>query len=77
MGKVYWKPNTLFCEGEDKNLSIGRVGLWLVLIPAVHLWWGGKDIQTNHLYVLGFLLIYNSYKKIPLFIDLIKAWKGN
>ncbi|MCK5601471.1 hypothetical protein KAR91_06375 [Candidatus Pacearchaeota archaeon] len=73
----FWKPNTLFCEGKDKNMSIGRVSLWATLIPAVYLWWKGQDIQTHHLYALGFLLLYNGWKKIPMFIKLINAWKGN
>lgn len=64
----------LFCE--DGKLSIGRVSFWIVLSPAVRIWWDGKDIQDNHLFVLGFLLVYNSYKKIPMFIDLIRAYKG-
>jgi len=67
---------TLFCE-DKKNLSLGRVGLWLVLIPALKIWWLGTDIKENHLYVLGFFLIYNSYKKMPMIINLVKAWRGN
>ena len=77
---TFWKPNTLFCEGENKELSIGRVTLWLTLIPAIHLWWTGEDIQSNHLYVIAFLLSYNFGKKLPTivepFISLVKAWKG-
>lgn len=72
---IFWKPNTLFCEGKEKNMSIGRVTLWLTLIPAVHTWWIGEDIKIHHLYALGFLLLYNGWKKIPMFIELIKAWK--
>lgn len=71
-----WKINKLFCE-KDKEMSLGRIGLWSTLVPALYIWWIGQDIQTNHLYVLGFFLLYNSWKKIPMFIELIKAWKGN
>ena len=73
---IFCKPNTLFCEGPEKNMSIGRVTLWLTLVPAVHTWCIREDIKIYHLYALGFLLLYNGYKKVPMFIDLIKAWKG-
>ena len=69
----YFKP--LVCE-NGSGMSIGRMSLWLTLLPALRLWWGGNDIQIHHLYALGFLLLYNGYKKIPMFIKLIKAWKG-
>lgn len=72
----FWKPNTLFCEGSKKNMSIGRMGLWCTLIPAIMIWLGGNDIKTHHLWVLGFFIAYNSYKKMDMFIDLIKAWRG-
>lgn len=76
----YWKPNTLFCEGKNKNLSIGRVSLWVTILPALYLWWLGKDIMIHHLYVLGFLLLYNFSKKISTITEpilkLIKVWKG-
>lgn len=62
---------------EDKGMSLGRIAFWATLIPAVHVWWGGADILIHHLYVLGFLLIYNSYKRMDMFIGLIKAWKGS
>ena len=71
-----WKLNTLFCEGKDKNLSIGRVGLWVCLIPAVFIWVGGDDIKAHHMYALGFFLFYNGYKKMDMIVDLIKAWKS-
>ena len=66
----------LLCDNEG-GMSLGRISFWIVLAPAVKIWWDcDSDIQIHHLYVLGFLLIYNSYKKIPLFINLIHAWKG-
>ena len=65
----------LLCENGG-GFSLGRIGLWLTLTPAIHIWWNNGDIKENHLYVLGFFLLYNSYKKIPMFIKLIKAWKG-
>ena len=64
----------LFCE--TKGLSLGRGSFWITLVPAIHIWWGQGDIKIHHLYVLGFLLIYNSYKRMNMFIELIKAWKG-
>lgn len=81
-----WKVNKLFCE-RNKEMSIGRVSLWLTLIPALHIWWTGSDIEIHHLYVLGFLLLYGSYKKLPemiaplielskALIELLKARKG-
>lgn len=69
----YIKP--LFCD-NGSGMSIGRMSLWLTLTPALRLWWTGEDIQINHLYALGFLFLYEGYKKIPMFIKLIKAWKG-
>lgn len=69
----YLRP--LVCE-SDSGFSVGRISLWLSLFPALRLWWTGEDIQIHHLYTLGFLLLYNGYKKIPMFIKLIKAWKG-
>ena len=65
----------LLCENSD-GMSLGRIGLWLTLAPAMHLWWNEQDIKENHLYVLGFFLCYNMYKKIPMFIKLIHAWRG-
>lgn len=74
---VFWKPNALVCEGKDKNMSIGRVALWLSFIPAVHIWWNGGDIQIHHLYVLGFLLLYNFGKKIaPIAASVIESIKA-
>lgn len=74
---VFWKPNTLFCEGKDKKMSIGRVSMLLVLAPALHLWWTGADIQTHHLYVLGLLLAYNFGKKLaPIIVSLAEAGKA-
>lgn len=72
--KGYIKP--LFCDRDDGGMSIGRMSLWLTITPALKLWWTGADIQINHLYALGFLFLYEGYKKIPMFIKLIKAWKG-
>lgn len=67
----------LFCDNGG-GLSLGRIAFWIVLAPAVKIWWATAlaDIAIHHLYVLGFLLIYNSYKKIPMFIELIRAWRG-
>lgn len=74
-----WKINKLFCE-RDRQMSIGRVSLWLTLIPALHIWWTGSDIGINHLYVLGFLLLYNFSKKLPDMIapivEVYKIYKG-
>ena len=74
-----WKVNRLFCE-KEKEMSIGRMLTWLTFIPAFHIWWNGEDIKSHHLYVLGFLLLYNFSKKLTTIlgpvIDLIKAWKG-
>lgn len=69
----YIRP--LLCENEG-GFSLGRITLWLTLAPAITLWWAGEDIKENHLYVLGLLLLYNFSKKIPAFVQLIKAWKG-
>jgi len=74
-----WKINKLFCE-RDKEMSIGRVSLWLTLIPALQIWWNDADIKIHHLYVLGFLLLYNFSKKLPEIItpviELVRTWKG-
>ena len=64
----------LFCE--NKKLSLGRMSWWIVLAPALKLWWTGEDIQTHHIYVLSFLLIYNCYKKLPQMIEFVKALRG-
>ena len=73
--KSFIRP--LLCDNGG-GMSLGRIAFWIVLAPAIKIWWEcDKDIAINHLYVLGFLLIYNSYKKIPMFIDLIHAWKGS
>lgn len=69
----YLRP--LLCDNGG-GFSLGRLALWLTLAPALNTWWSGQDIKENHLYVLGFLLIYNSYKRMPMFIKLIRAWKG-
>ena len=65
----------LFCESKS-GFSLGRVSWWVVLYPAISLWISGKDIQSNHLYILGFLLIYNCYKKLPQLIEFVKALRG-
>lgn len=69
----------LLCENGG-GMSLGRIGLWLTLSPAIKLWWTGADIKEHHLYVLGFFLCYNMYKKLPMIIDpfikLIQAWGG-
>lgn len=74
-----WKLNKLFCE-KDKEMSIGRMLTWLAFIPALHIWWNGEDVKPHHLYVLGFLLLYNFSKKLTTIIgpaiDLIKAYRG-
>lgn len=69
----YLRP--LVCDNGG-GMSLGRIAFWIVLAPAIHTWWNGTDIQIHHLYILGFLLIYNSYKRMNMFISLIKAWKG-
>lgn len=70
----YFTP--LFCENGE-GFSLGRVSFWLVLCTAIPIWKTcDKDIATYHFYTLGVLLLYNCYKKIPMFIKLIKAWKG-
>lgn len=69
----YFRP--LLCE-NGAGLSLGRIGLWITLAPAIDIWWKGGDIKENHLYVLAFFLAYNCYKKIPMFIKFVKAWKG-
>jgi len=62
---------------EDSSASLGRVGFWLVLVPAVYTWlYKTQDIQVYHFYTILIFLAYNFSKKIPLFIALIKAWKG-
>jgi len=66
----------LFCDNGG-GMSIGRLGLWFTMAPAIEIWYSGNDIKENHLYVLVIFTVYNMYKKIPQFIDLIKAWKGN
>lgn len=61
---------------EDDYISLGRVGFWLVFIPAVWIWlFRTQDIWVYHFYTLVVFLLYNFSKKIPLFIALIKAWK--
>lgn len=65
----------LISEGE--SASLGRVGFWLVFIPAIWIWlFKTQDIWVYHFYTLVVFLMYNFSKKIPLFIALIKAWKG-
>jgi len=74
---VFWKPNTLVCEGKDKNMSIGRVSMLLVLAPALHIWWTGGDIQIHHIWVLGLLLLYNFGKKLaPIIASIAEAGKS-
>ena len=64
----------LFCE--NSKLSLGRISWWIVLTPALKLWWTGSDIQTHHIWVLGFLLCYNCYSKLPQLIEFVKAIRG-
>lgn len=45
-------------EGKWK-LSTGRVSWWLALSPAVYNWFGGGDIQPQHLAALTLLAAYN------------------
>lgn len=63
---------------EDDSASLGRIGLWLVLVPAIYVWlYKTQDIWIYHFYTIVIFLMYNFSKKIPLFIELLKAWKGN
>ena len=77
-----WIKNTfnfikpLFCE-EDK-LSVGRVGLWVLLIKVltiVKISADGvvTDIPTNLLYLTIVFVIYNFSKKVDVFVKVANA----
>lgn len=47
-----------------KRASVGKIALWLVLLPAIYFWIGTKeDIKPSHTQSLYALLVYNVARK--------------
>ena len=74
--KVFNFIKPLFCE-EDK-LSIGRVGLWILLIKVltiVKISADGvvTDVPTNLLYLVFCFVLYNFSKKVDAFVKVANA----
>lgn len=70
----------LFCEGD--KLSIGRVGLWVLLIKVLTIVEVSADssvtdIPPNLLFLTIIFVAYNLSKKIDVFVKIINAWKGH
>ena len=80
-----WIKNTfnfikpLFCE--DDKLSVGRVGLWILIVKiltVVKITSGGvTDVPENMLLLTIVFVAYNFSKKKDVFVDIINAWKGH
>ena len=54
------------------RVSIGRVGWWIVLSPAMYVWavgMGKDDIASGHLTTLMALTAYNLGKKLSAIAD--------
>lgn len=61
---------------EDSSIaSLGRIGFWIVFVLALQIWYTGNDIKEYHFYTIILFFAYNFSKKLPLFIDLIKAFR--
>lgn len=74
---TFIKP--LFCEGD--KLSIGRVGLWVLLVKILTIVKVSidsivTDIPPNLLFLTIIFVAYNLSKKVDVFVKLINAWKG-
>lgn len=74
----------LLCENGG-GFSVGRIGLWVILIKCLTIWEVVIDAKNEIIvtdippylfYTLVVFTLYNMYKKIPMFIKLIQAWKG-
>lgn len=70
----------LICE--NNKLSVGRVGLWLLLYKAwtiVEITADNTvtDIPSNLLFLIIIFVAYNLSKKVDVFVKIINAWKGN
>ena len=77
--KVFNFFKSLVCEGD--NLSIGRVGLWVLLYK---IWTiveistdGVTDVPDNLLFLTIIFVAYNLSKKVDVFVKIINAWKGH
>ena len=70
----------LFCEGG--GLSIGRVGLWVLLykiwtIVEISPNTQVSDIPENLLFLTIVFVAYNLSKKVDVFVKIVNAWKGH
>ena len=70
----------LLCE--DDKLSVGRVGLWILLVKIltiVEISANSKatDIPENMLFLTIVFVAYNFSKKSDVFVKIINAWKGH
>ena len=71
---------SLVCENE--TLSVGRVGLWVLLYKAMTIVKIAEDntvtdIPSNMLFLLIVFIAYNLSKKVDVFVKIINAWKGH
>ena len=71
---------SLVCE--DDKLSVGRVGLWVLLYKAMAIVKIAEDntvtdIPPNMLFLLIVFIAYNLSKKVDVFVKIINAWKGH
>lgn len=82
--KVFNFVKPLACENDV--LSIGRVGLWVLLYKI----WTIVEISTNNqtnnqvsdipenlLFLTIVFVAYNLSKKVDVFVKIINAWKGH
>lgn len=70
----------LFCE--DDKVSIGRVGLWVLLykiwtIVEISADNQVSDVPENLLFLTIVFVAYNLSKKVDVFVKIINAFKGH
>ena len=67
---------------EDDKLSVGRVGLWVLLtkiLTIVEISIDSKvtDVPPNLLFLTIVFIAYNFSKKVDVFVKIVNAWKGH
>lgn len=78
--KIFNFVKPLFCE--DDKLSVGRVGLWVLIgkiLTIVEISVDSKvtDIPDNLLLLTAIFVAYNFSKKVDVFVKVINAYKGH
>jgi len=78
--KVFNFVTSLICE--DGKLSVGRVGLWVLLYKAMTIVKITADnvvtdVPPNMLFLIIIFIAYNFSKKVDVFVKIINAWKGH